>query len=181
MYGPFIFQCVVRPQYALLQRAYEAYRINSRPCGRGVANQCAVRMSIALGRSGFGLEGFTPRDRVHSGNGACVTDGMSHVLAALELARYLRRALGEPFTIRPQPAGRGCAHAFTQIRGQTGIVYFNNCFTREGSSVQTGDHIDLFDGQQYYNQIIHPRAGGDETTGGNLFGRADEVWFWQLT
>ncbi|MEI8374766.1 MAG: hypothetical protein WCJ35_18230 [Planctomycetota bacterium] len=39
----------------------------------------------------------------------------------------------------------------------------------------------LFNGQQYYNQIIHPHAGGNETTGGNLFGRADQVWFWHLT
>jgi len=181
MYEPFISQCVVRPQYALLQRAYEVYRGNSQPCARGVANQCAVRMSIALGRSGFGLEGFMPQSRVHSGNGACHTDGMSHVLGALELATWLKRALGDPLNIRPQAGTSGCAHAFTQIRGQTGIVYFNNCFTRAGSAVQVGDHIDLFNGQQYYNQIIHPRAGGDETTGGDLFGRADQVWFWRLT
>ena len=180
MYEPFISQCVVRPQYALLQRAYEAYRGNSRPCARGVANQCAVRMSIALGRAGFGLEGFTPRNRVHSGNGACATGGMSHVLAALELANFLKQGLGDPLTIREQTAGGGCAHAFVQIRGQTGILYFNNCFTREGSTAQTGDHIDLFNGGQYYNEIIHPRAGGDETTGGSLFARADQVWFWHL-
>ena len=181
MYEPFILQCVARPQYALLQRAYEAYRVNSRPCGRGATNQCAVRMSIALGRAGFGLESFMPRDRVHSGNGTCATDGMSHVLGAQELGNYLKRALGQPLTIRPTRAGSGCAHALDQIRGQTGVVYFNNCFTRAGSGAQVGDHIDLFNGQQYYNQIIHPQAGGNETTAGNLFGRADQVWFWRLS
>jgi hypothetical protein len=180
MYEPFILQCVVRPQYALMQRAYDAYRANSRPCQRGATNQCAVRMSIALGRSGFGLESFSPRNRVHSGNGACQTDGMSHVLGAEELAKFLERALSAPTKIRPQRAGGGCAHAFSQIQGQTGILYFNNCFTRAGSAAQVGDHIDLFTGQQYYNQIIHPRAGGDESTGGSLFGRADQVWFWRL-
>lgn len=148
MYEPFILQCVVRPQYAFLQRAYDDYRTNSMPCRRGATNQCAVRMSIALGRSGFGLEGFTPRTRVHSGTGACATNGMSHVLAALELAEYLKRALGQPVIIRPQSAGAGCAHAFTQIRGRTGIVYFNNCFTREGSTVQVGDHVDLLSVQR---------------------------------
>jgi hypothetical protein len=43
-----------------------------------------------------------------------------------------------------------------------------------------GDHIDLFDGEQYFNQIIPPEAGGDETTGGSLFARADAVRFWPL-
>jgi hypothetical protein len=181
MYEPFIFQCVVRPAYELLQRGYEAYRVNSLPCRRGVTNQCAVRMSIALGRAGFGLESFTPPARVHSGNGACATDGMAHVLGAHELAVFLKRTLGDPLVIRPATAGGGCAHAYAQLRGNNGIVYFNNCFVREGTTDQVGDHIDLFNGRQYYNQIIHPSAGGDETTGGSLFGRADQVWFWRLT
>jgi Type VI secretion system (T6SS), amidase effector protein 4 len=180
VYEPFVLQCVVRPQYALLQRAYEAYRANSLPCQRGVTNQCAVRMSIALGRAGFGLESFTPRARVHSGERGCNTGGMEHVLGAQELANFLSSALGAPVKVRAQRSGGGCAHALGQIRGQTGILYFNNCFTRAGSSVQTGDHIDLFNGSQYYNQIIHPRAGGNETTGGELFGRADQVWFWRI-
>ncbi len=180
MWERFVDQCVVRPQYQLLSRAYQDYRGNSRPCGRGVPNQCAVRMSMALVRSGFGLESFQPAHRVHSGNGACNTNGVPHVLAALELGHFLRLGLGAPATISPRAHHRGCAHAFEQIRGQKGILYFNNCFTRAGAAVQSGDHIDLFDGQHYFNEIIHPHAGGDETTGGDLFGRADQVWFWRL-
>ncbi len=180
MYEPFVSMCVIRPQYGLLERAYEAYRTNSTPCRRGITNQCAIRMSIALGRAGFGLEGFPRRERVHSGNGRCDTDGMSHVAGANELAVWLRSALGTPQVFRPESPRGGCAQAYSSIRDHTGIVYFNNCFTREGSSVQSGDHIDLFNGTQYYNEIIHPSAGGDETTGGSLFGRADEVWFWEL-
>lgn len=180
MYEPFIDQCVQRPQYALLARGYDAYRRQSQPCQRGIANQCAVRMSIALGRAGFGLESFTPRGRVHSGNGRCDTDGMEHVLAALELANFLRRSLGAPMEYRASH-GEGCAAAFARLAGRTGIIYFDNCFQRAGSAVQAGDHIDLFDGRQYYNQILHPRAGGDETTGGDLFRRAGQVWFWNVT
>ena len=181
MYEPFLTMCVLRPQFGLLQRAYETYLGNSAPCQRGITNQCAIRMSIALGRAGFGLEGFQPRNRVHSGDRRCGTDGMSHVAGANELALWLRSALGRPQVIRPERSGGGCAHAFEQLRGHNGIVYFNNCFRREGSTAQSGDHIDLFNGRQYYNQILHPHAGGDETTGGSLFGRADEVWFWELT
>jgi hypothetical protein len=180
MYEPFILQCVERPQYELMKRGYEAYRSNTSPCQGGAANQCAVRMSIALGRAGFGLECFTPANRVHSGGTRCGTDGMKHVLGAEELARFLATALGAPTIIRPRPRHSGCAHAIDQIRGQTGIVYFNNCFTRAGATVRSGDHIDLFNGTQYYNQILHPAAGGNESTIGNLFGVADQVRFWAL-
>ena len=180
MYEPFVNQCVVRPQYALLQRGYEAYVSNSQPCRRTGPNQCAVRMSIALGRAGFGLEGFPSRQYVHSGDGGCATDGISHVTSAVALGTWLRSALGDPLIIRPPSGTTGCAQALEQIRGQTGIVYFNNCFTRQGATAQAGDHIDLFNGQSYYNNINRTEAGGDATTGGNLFGRADEVWFWRV-
>ena len=181
MYEPFVQQCVARPQYALLQRGYEAYRANSLPCQRGVTNQCAVRMSIALGRAGFGFESFSPRARVHSGGPPCGTDNMEHLLGAQELANFLKLSLGNPTVIRPQRVAGGCAHAFSQLRGQTGIVYFNNCFSRATGGPQVGDHIDLFNGTQYYNQILHPRAGGDEGSGGDLFGRADQIWFWRIS
>jgi hypothetical protein len=180
MYEPYIQQCVMSPQYRLMERAYNDYRANSRPCQRGATNQCAVRMSIALYRAGFGLESFPRRDRVHSGNGNCETNGAAHVLGALELARFLREALGDPQTFSPARRGRGCAAAFNEIRPAHGIVYFNNCFRREGEATAQGDHIDLFNGAQYFNQILRPRAAGDETTGGDLFGRADGVWFWPL-
>jgi hypothetical protein len=180
MYEPFIQMCVARPQYALLQRGYEAYRSNASPCRGGATNQCAVRMSIALGRAGFGLESFAPSNRVHSGGTRCGTDNMRHVLGAEELANFLTLSLGAPLTVRPRPRHSGCAHAIDQIRGQTGIVYFNNCFERAGSGIRQGDHIDLFNGQQYYNQILHPRAGGTESTVGNLFGAADQIRFWAV-
>src|SRR3954463_6617804 len=159
MYEVFIPACVERPQYQYLMRAYEDYRANSRPCMRGATNQCAVRMSIALGRSGFGLESFPRRERVHSGSGNCQTNGIKHVLGANELANWLRDTLADPTVIRPAAGQRGCAAAAQQLRGLQGIVYFNNCFAREAGGPQVGDHIDLFTGSQYYNQIIHPQAG----------------------
>lgn len=165
MYEIFVSACVSRPQYALLARGYNDYLVNSRPCQRGATNQCAVRMSIALGRAGFGLESFHPQNRVHSGNGHCQTNGVKHVLGANELAQFLSRDMASPSRIQPGAGQRGCQNAFQEIRGRRGIVYFNNCFTHQGATRQTGDHIDLFDGEQYFNQIIHPRAGGDETTG----------------
>ncbi len=70
-----------------------------------------------------------------------------------------------------------------QITGQTGIVYFNNCFIRDGSTAQVGDHIDLFNGQNYFNDVNGVLAGGNESVGrvNYLFGSADQVWFWPLS
>jgi hypothetical protein len=179
MYEPFVQGCVSKPQYQFLERAYNDYRMDSKPCKQGAENQCAVRMSIALGRAGFGLESFQPSSRVHKGGKSCQTNGMAHVLGAEELARFLRQALFAPVVFQPG-AKNGCAGAFQTVQRTRGILYFNNCFKRKGETHARGDHIDLFNGLQYYNQIIHPKAGGDETTGGDLFGRADQVWFWQL-
>jgi|RhiMethySRZTD1v2_1073278.scaffolds.fasta_scaffold134392_2 type VI secretion system (T6SS) effector Tae4 (amidase) len=179
MYDVFVKQCVIRPQFIYLERAYNDYRTDSRPCKRGATNQCAVRMSIALARAGFGLESFQPPSRVHDGDGACRTGGIAHVLGAQELARFLRRTMFEP-RVSFASGGSGCANTFQQIRCLRGILYFNNCFTREGENTAQGDHIDLFNGERYFNEIIHPRAGGDETRGGRLFERADQVWFWRL-
>lgn len=172
-------QCVARPPYS--DRGYNDYGSNPRSCQRGATDQCAVRMSLALGRAGFGLESSTPRTRVLSGNGACQTNGLEHALGAVELATHLERSPGAPQSWRERTPNGGCAFVCALIQGQTGILDFNNCFTREGSTVRQGDHIDLFHGRQYYNEIIHPRAAGGETTGGFPFGRAGGVRFWRLS
>jgi len=181
MYEVFVHQCVIRPQYQFLKQAYDTYLLDEgKPCQAGVSNQCAVRMSIALGRSGFGLESFQPRSRVHDGV-RCRTDGIAHVLGANELAQFLTRALFPPEQFSESKKGEGCASAYDKITGRKGIVYFNNCFTRGGETKKVGDHIDLFTGTQYYNQVIHPKAGGDESSVGSLFAAADGVWFWALS
>jgi len=177
MYEVFVQQCVMRPQYLHLRRAYETYKLDhGLPCKGGVKNQCAVRMSIALARSGFGLESFEPRARVHKGV-KCQTDGIPHVLGAEELANFLSKTLFKPTAYSAAKKG-GCASAYEQVSGRTGILYFNDCFKRDDGSA--GDHIDLFDGSKYYNQILHPKAGGNESSIGNLFAASNRVWFWQL-
>ncbi len=180
MYEVFVEQCVIRPQFSYLKRAYETYKLdNGQPCKAGYSNQCAVRMSIALARAGFGLESFQPRTRVHDGI-KCHTDGIRHVLGARELADFLCKTLFQPTVFAPVGKATGCGSAYENISKKTGIVYFNHCFTRAGEQHKHGDHIDLFDGEKYYNQIIHPRAGGNESKVGSMFSAADLVWFWQL-
>src|SRR5689334_5028070 len=86
----FVEQCVVRPSATLLEKAYQDYLTDSAPCKvPSVKNQCAVRMSIALARCGFGLESFSPQNRVHRNRSSC-QQAIPHVLGANELARFLK-------------------------------------------------------------------------------------------
>lgn len=167
--------CVEKPSYRLVQRAYDDYCIDSAPCKAGVRNQCAVRMSVALVRCGFSLDAFQPRRRVHRNRPACRLT-IPHVLGANELANYLRRIWGAPEQFR----GATLRNAQTRLHCRRGVIYFNNCFRRERGGPMVGDHIDLWTGTQYYNQIIHVGAGGDARAGSPLFDRADAVWFFPL-
>jgi hypothetical protein len=174
-YEPLIQICVERPDFALLQRAYEDYRQDSAPCKSGVTNQCAVRMSVALGRSGIDLLGFRNQRRVHRGRASCQL-AIDHVLGARELADHLRTILPAP--IRFTGPARAGARATLALR--KGIVYFDNCFTRVPGGPQTGDHIDLWDGSGYYNEYLRVGAGGNSRASTDLFRRAEAVWFFQL-
>lgn len=167
--------CYFKPPFTLMRTAYDDYRQDSGPCKAGVTNQCAVRMSVALERCGVSFNAFEPRRRVHRNRPACRLT-VPHVLGARECIRYLRRLWGQPERFR----GDEVNSAAEAIEGRTGIVYFDNCFTREGSATKSGDHIDLWNGTTYYNQLIHVPAGGDAAAGTPLFGRSEEVWFYHL-
>lgn len=168
--------CYLKPRFMDMVRAYEDYRMDSAPCKGGVTNQCAVRMSVALGRCGFSLGAFEPHHRVHEGRMRCQLT-WPHVLGARELAGYLTRMWGAPETFR----GSAAHSAGGTLAGRTGVVYFDNCFKRNRTDTRaTGDHIDLWNGTQYYNQIIHVAAGGSAGVGAGLFGLAEAVWFYPL-
>lgn len=176
-YAMLVDQCVIRPRYQHMRTAYDAYRVDSAPCKAGVTNQCAVRMSIAMVRSGLDFLGFANQRRVHRGRRSCRIT-IPHVLGANELARYLTQILGQPRRFsRAQAEG-----AQQTLSGQRGVIYFDNCFTRRGQTRKVGDHIDLWTGSQYYNQIIRVGAGGDAGAEARLFRLADGgVWFWPLS
>lgn len=174
-YTTLVNMCVIKPSYQLMNRAYQDYLVDSAPCKSGVTNQCAVRMSVALERCGFSLSGFSPAARVHRGRRVCQLN-LDHVLGANELARYLTGLWGAPERFNGETA-HGAAAA---LNGRTGIIYFDNCFRRESGGPKTGDHIDLWTGTQYYNQIIHVGAGGDAGAGATLFTRSEAVWFYPL-
>ncbi|MFT4792677.1 MAG: hypothetical protein ACJAVR_000086 [Paracoccaceae bacterium] len=144
-----------------------------RPCsrtgGRSVANQCAVRMSIALSRAkGQDILADYTGGALHSG--ACCTGGdpYPHITSAQTLFRHLRDVLGFQF----ERLSGGAAG----ITGRKGILFFDDVFVRSNGTA--GDHIDFWNGSTYTNE-----ATGTGAPTGNLpmFDDARRgVWFCQM-
>lgn len=166
---------VDRPNYALMRDRYEEYRTDSAPCkSPGITNQCAVRMSLALVGNGFSLDDFANQRRIHDGRAACHLED-PHIVGADELHRYLVQVWDN--------GTRGHGAGFrSELAGRKGVVYFNNCFHRstdpEGES--RGDHIDLWTGDNYYNELLRVSAGGSARVGTDLFAAASFIRFFWL-
>ena len=176
---------VDRPSATFMDKAYQDYHKDSRPCkDPATCYQCAVRMSIALGRCGFGLESFSPRVRVHWHRHACRLS-IPHAIGARELGLFLRERLLTYETFMKENR----FSAAQKIRDQKGIIYFNNCFFRtlkdgnggkKKETTKKGCHIDFWNGRQYYNEILEIGAGSPTDKDPSLFTAADEVWFFGL-
>lgn len=127
-------------------------RVNS-PCGGPWLNQCAIRMSIALNGEGtLTVSKATYKEPV------CAH---GHARGAEALAYWLGKKIGQP-----RKWVRG-ADAKAALAGSQGIIFFKDCFTREGQTVQRGDHIDLW-------------KHGLTKTFSDPDNEAKQVWFWAL-
>jgi hypothetical protein len=162
------------PAAITLGNEYLRFHGNRQPCGReGIDNQCAVRMSVALGRCncGFDFSRWT-HGLVHDRQGAC-RDLPPHVTNATNLTHYLRN-LGLHFEIY-RKAGRNASTAEQikdRIRGRKGIIYFQHCFGARGS------HIDFWNGKEFMNQVLRVSAGGGLPHSSDLFETArGDIWF----
>jgi hypothetical protein len=132
-------------------------------------------MSLALVRNGFDFGSFHNQRRIHQGRTGCHLGGEAHVVGANELHQYLVSVWDTGL--------RGSGGAIrAQIADTPGIVFFNNCFHRgtDAEGTNTGDHIDLWNGANYYNQILGIGAGGTARAGADLFSRASFVRFFWL-
>ncbi|MEO3434244.1 T6SS effector amidase Tae4 family protein [Inquilinus sp. CAU 1745] len=175
-------RCMVRPVWQQMFRAYNDYHDDKAPCKvPAISNQCAVRMSVALERCGFSLSAFGHNGnhgnhrRVHRNRRACQLP-VPHLVGAHELAVYLEDIWGAPTRYR----GRTLDDAPSALGGLRGIIYFNNCFTREDQETRRGDHIDLWDGREFWNIKLGISAGGGVASNAPLFNLADQVWFFPL-
>lgn len=123
------------------------------PCDGPWDNQCAIRMSVALNAEGH--------IRVDKGTYSEPKCNHGHARGAQSLATWLRKYhLG-----RPKIYTNG-ANAKSANISKTGIIFFKDCFSRDGIT-RTGDHIDLWlFGQTKGFRDPHNRSA--------------QVWFWEI-
>jgi len=178
-YAPLTNYPMFLPSAHRIQVAYEDYKVDSNPCKGGVKNQCAIRMSIALWRCGFSLDNFDfPSHRMHSHRKSCKVE-IPHAVGAEDLARFLDRTWVNTLRF----AGSRTESAATELQGRRGVIFFYNCWHRstDKPGEKNGDHIDFWNGEQYFNQIIHKPAGKEDASSvGSMFGSSKEVWFFDL-
>lgn len=162
-----------RPSGIKLWKEYERFQGNRQPCARGVINQCAVRMSVALSRSNcdFDFRGWT-LGYVHDNAGAC-RELPPHVTSSRNLVYYLR-SLGLHFEIFRKSNTLSAEDIKQRILGRTGIIFFEYCFGVNNS------HIDFWNGKAFMNQVLRISAGGGLPHSSDLFAAArGEIWFSQ--
>ncbi len=163
-----------RPLFTAMKAQYDNYLTDSKPCKYGYKNQCAIRMSLALANCGLTFERFQNQARIHQGRKECLLGETPHIVGADELHLFLA-------TIWDTGVTDSGSAMKEMIKNKCGIIYFNNCFKRNQSDTSLrGDHIDLWTGEKYYNQILKIGAGGDAGTKSDLFSRADFVRFFWL-
>lgn len=138
-------------------RSSHAYPCNSMQ----YTNQCAVRMSRSAINAGVDFSDFP--DVTCKGEGSF--QGLNYARGAESLANYFYAKFGSKarsvlVTNRIPSLAQA---ARRQILNRKGIIFFRNIGGFRGG---LGDHIDLWDGQQ--------------TTGGEYFEEAMEIWFWDI-
>ncbi len=157
------------PSAAVMRREYGRFvESGGKPCrspgasGDGITNQCAIRLSVALGRADIGFHmRAAPGVRliVHRANHrACgghievphdarAQRVFDHISSFWRFTRY---------TISRDRTG---ASVYDLVSGTPGIVFFDNI--GESSATAGGDHIDFFDGHRIMNDELNYAAPGE--------------------
>ena len=122
-------------------------------------NECAVRLSTALARSGVDVSGSSRFGRTHRHG-----DGTVIQMGARPLADYLWATLGRP-QIMDHPTG----WRKEDFEGRSGIIYFVHPLRPDESGVVPGGR----DGDIGHIDVLH-----DQKTGSGFY-RDRKVWFWE--
>ena len=134
---------------------WSRYPKTDSPCDGPWNNQCAIRMSITLNA-----------EKTISVNKNTYTEpkcSHEHARGAESLANWLwGNHLGRPQIIDDAEQGK------KKIINKKGIIFFKDCFTRQGEHVRIGDHIDL-----WYNGITKTYSDP-----GN---KSKQIWFWEIS
>ncbi len=135
------------------------------------ANQCAIRMGVALREAGvtpgqlgsMRMSWYHPKDRMY-------------VLVAQELANALARSNIEGLGRVEKLDDPKNFHK--ALFGRTGIVFFKDYWKRSGETTPTGDHIDVWNGYRTSAKWLiqwFSWLGYTEN-----YGKSREIWFWEV-
>ncbi len=150
---------------AMFRNLWDNHPFNSKPCDATLfANQCAIRMGVAMEKSGLDTSSFDTmfeKRRCYPG----LKHSPAHILAAHELAQWMNTKTSK-FGVREKLISKSDRKNIIKgtngprDKGKKGIIFINNGW---GPT----DHIDLWDGGKM-------RAGVKSW----LF-KGDELWFWE--
>jgi hypothetical protein len=132
---------------------WNGYPTENSPCDGPWANQCAIRLSVALNAEKTVIVSKTTYSEPKCSHG--------HARGAESLAHWLTKKMG-----RPKIYNEG-AKAKLSLASSTGVIFFKDCFTRAGETKQVGDHIDLWN-------------KGLTKTYDDPANKSAQVWFWEL-
>ena len=108
---------------------------------KGYENQCAIKVSVALQKSGVDMKSFR-------GNSRILINGKNTAATAEDLASWLKT---HPFCGLPSIPETATGKDWeNKISGRTGILFFKDYWKRDGESEanRSGDHIDLWNGSR---------------------------------
>jgi hypothetical protein len=140
------------------------------------ANQCAIRMGVALRRAGVEpaqLSGCLTC-------GAHAVDAM-HYIRAQELADALVRARIEGIGPVQYLRGSSAAQFYPALFGRTGIIFIKDYWMRSGvdrPGNPTGDHIDVWNG--YRSSAKWLMEWFSWLGYYSNYAEAREIWFWEV-
>ncbi|MEO1693796.1 MAG: type VI secretion system amidase effector protein Tae4 [Pseudomonadota bacterium] len=139
------------------------------------ANQCAIRIGIALKRAGVRPDEIT----------GCLTCGahdpaLMHYIRATEMANALVRARIDGIGRVERLTGNAPADFYPQLFGRTGIIFIKDYWHRsvDQQGRPTGDHIDVWNG--YRSSAKWLMEWFSWLGYYSNYAEAKEIWFWPV-
>lgn len=138
------------------------------------ANQCAIRMGVALKRAGVTADQLP-------GLAHCVvhTRDEMHFINANQLANAIARANLPGVGPIEKITGTEAAHFYPKLFGRTGIIYIQDYWKRSTDTGKaTGDHIDVWNG--YRSSAKWLMEWFSWLGYYSNYANAGEIWFWEV-
>lgn len=139
------------------------------------ANQCAIRMGVALRRAGVQPEQIT-------GCADCAVHGRVHMhyINAAQLANAIERAKLPGVGPREVYIGADANAFYPKMFGRTGIMYIQDYWQRstDRPGSPTGDHIDVWNG--YRSSAKWLMEWFSWLGYYSNYAQAKQIWFWPV-